>query len=131
MLLSRRRALLAVVGLGAALAVPAYALQMTKFTPAALADAQKAGKAVLVEISAPWCPTCKAQKPILDKLLSSDKYKSFVTLDVDFDSQKTDVAALKATMQSTLIVYKGDKEVGRSAGDTNAASIEALLAKAL
>ena len=131
MSLSRRRALYAVIACGFATALPVLALQSPKFTPAALAEAQKAGKAVLVEISAPWCPTCKVQKPILDKLLSSDKYKSFVTLDVDFDSQKADVAALKATMQSTLIVYKGDKEVGRSAGDTNAASIEALLAKAL
>ena len=104
---------------------------MSKFTPAALADAQKTGKPILVEISAPWCPTCKVQKPILDRLLTSDKYKSFVTLEMDFDSQKDDLKALKAQMQSTLIVYKGDKEVGRSAGDTNPATIEALLAKAL
>jgi hypothetical protein len=34
-------------------------------------------------------------------------------------------------MQSTLIVFKGKREAGRSAGDTNAASIEALLAKAI
>jgi thioredoxin 1 len=33
--------------------------------------------------------------------------------------------------QSTLIVFKGTQETGRSTGDTNAASIEGLLAKAL
>ena len=32
-------------------------------------------------------------------------------------------------MQSTLIAFKGTKETGRSTGDTNAASIEALLDK--
>jgi thioredoxin 1 len=38
---------------------------------------------------------------------------------------------LKATSQSTLIVYKGETEKGRTVGDTNAASIEALLDQAL
>ena len=130
-MIDRRLALISLATLGIAVALPALALQVTKFTPAALADAQNSGKAILVEISAPWCPTCKAQKPILDKLLGSDKFKSFVKLDMDFDTQKDDLRAVKAQMQSTLIVYKGNKEVGRSAGDTNPASIEALLAKAL
>ena len=129
--MSRRRALYAVIACGFATALPVLALQSPKFTPAALAEAQKAGKAVLVEISAPWCPTCKAQRPTLDRLLGSDKYKSFVTLDVDFDSQKADVAALKANSQSTLIVFKGTTEMGRSVGVTDPAAIEALLAKAL
>jgi thioredoxin 1 len=129
-LISRRGALTAALGLGALLALPALALS-TKFTPTVLADAQKAGKAVLVEVGAPWCPTCKAQQPILGKLLGSDKFKSFVKLDIDFDSQKADLKALNVQQQSTLIVYKGAKEMGRSTGDTNPASIEALLAKAL
>jgi thioredoxin 1 len=33
--------------------------------------------------------------------------------------------------QSTLIVFKGRQEAGRSTGDTNASSIETLLAKAI
>ncbi len=131
MIVSRRLAMLATLGVSLALAAPAVALQATKFTPAALADAQKAGKAVLIEVAAPWCPTCKAQAPILGKLLSTEKFKSFVKFDIDFDSQKPDLKQLNARQQSTLIVYKGDKEVGRSVGDTNPASIEALLAKAL
>ena len=130
-IISRRHALVAALGLGAVLTLPALALQGTKFSAASLADAQKAGKAVLVEVGAPWCPTCKAQAPILGKLLGTDKFKSFVKLDIDFDSQKADLKTLGVQQQSTLIVYKGDKEVGRSTGDTNPASIEALLTKAL
>jgi thioredoxin 1 len=38
---------------------------------------------------------------------------------------------LKATSQSTMIVYQGETEKGRSVGDTNPASIEALLDGAL
>ena len=131
MTISRRHAVFAAAALGLLVAAPAIALQGTKFAPGTLAQAQKAGKTVLVEVGAPWCPTCKAQQPILGRLLTTDKFKSFVKLDVDFDSQKDALKLLNVRTQSTLIVFKGDKEVGRSVGDTNAASIEALLAKAL
>ena len=108
---------------------PTFAAE--KFTDAALEAAQKAGKPVLVEVAAPWCPTCKAQRPIIDKLAATDKFKGFVLLTVDFDTQKDTLRKLNARSQSTLIVYKGATEVGRSVGDTNPASVEALLAKAL
>lgn len=115
----------------AAAAAPQGGLANSKFTPAALADAQKTGKPILVEISAPWCPVCKAQKVVLGTLAKDAKYKDFVKLEIDFDSQKTDVRNLKGTRQSTLIVFKGDKEVARGVGDTSRDAIEALLAKAL
>jgi hypothetical protein len=34
-------------------------------------------------------------------------------------------------MQSTLIIFKGDKEEGRSVGDTNRDSIYALVGKSI
>jgi hypothetical protein len=46
-------------------------------------------------------------------------------------SQKELVRRFGARMQSTLISFKGDKEQARSAGDTNRASIAALLNKVL
>ena len=103
----------------------------TKFTPAALAEAQKAGKSILVEVTAPWCPVCKAQKVVLADLSKQERFKSLVKFEVDFDSQKDALKALSAKMQSTLIVYKGDKEMGRLVGETKKESIEALLARAL
>lgn len=113
------------------LAVPASALMQKQFSGENLAAAQKAGKPILVEVSAPWCPTCKAQKTVLSELAKQDRFKTMVKLEVDFDSQKADLKELKATKQSTLIVYKGTAEVGRSVGETNAKAIEDLLAKAL
>lgn len=128
-----RRSLLGLAALAALAAgvSVATAAGAGKFTTSALEAAQKAGKPILVEISAPWCPTCKAQKPILSELAGRAKFKDLVRLDVDFDSQKDAVRSLKAQSQSTLIVFKGTTEVGRSVGDTDAASIEALLSKAL
>lgn len=127
-MISRRRLALLAIALPAVFALPALA---AKFTPADLIAAQKTGKPVLVEITATWCPTCKAQKAVLGELDKQARFKNFVKLEVDFDNQKSDVQALKATMQSTLIVFKGDKEMGRLVGDAKQQSIEALLAKAL
>ncbi|MGD9805062.1 MAG: thioredoxin family protein [Hyphomicrobiaceae bacterium] len=43
------------------LASPLLASDKIAFTPAAFEAAQKAGKPIIVDISATWCPTCKAQ----------------------------------------------------------------------
>lgn len=129
-MISRRTVAASVAVMVAAAALPSFAAS-TRYTPDALAAAQKSGKPVLVEVSAPWCPTCKAQKAVLAELDKMDKFKSFTKIEVDFDTQKDALKALKANMQSTLIVYKGEKEMGRLVGDTKRDSIEALLSKAL
>jgi thiol-disulfide isomerase/thioredoxin len=103
----------------------------TPFSQAAFKSAQTAGKPILVEIHADWCPTCRAQKPVLERLTSDPKFKNLQVFRVDFDTQKADVKQFGAQMQSTLIVFKSDKETGRSVGDTKEASIASLLAKAL
>jgi thiol-disulfide isomerase/thioredoxin len=112
-------------------ALPVLAAEPKPFDATALAAEQKAGKSIVVHVSAPWCPTCKAQKPILDKLAADPAFKDFVIFDLDFDTGGSALRALNARSQSTLVVYKGDKETGRSVGDTNAGSIEALLKTAL
>ena len=65
------------------------------------------------------------------QLTREPKFKDLVVFKIDFDSQKDEVRALKAQSQSTLIVYKGEVEKGRSVGDTSLLSIEALLDSAL
>lgn len=112
---------------GATFATAARAAPSTPYTPEAFKAAQAAGQPILVEIHADWCPTCKAQGPILDKLTSDPKFKDLKIFRVDFDAQKPVVREFKAQSQSTLIVFKGAKETGRSVGDTKQASIAALL----
>jgi thioredoxin 1 len=132
MLLNRRVLVGAAASLAAAFVVmPIAFAAATAFDKAAFQAAQKAGKPILVEISAPWCPTCKAQAPILSELSAQPKFKDLVRFTVDFDSQKPIWSEMKVQMQSTLIVYKGDKEVGRSVGETKKEALEALLAKVL
>lgn len=74
---------------------------------------------------------CRAQNPVLVQLTREPKYKDLVVFKVDFDKQKDVARALNAQMQSTLIVYRGKTELGRSVGDTSEFSIEGLLDKTL
>jgi thioredoxin 1 len=111
--------------------LPASAAEWKDFDAGAFAAAQKEGKPILVDVFAAWCPVCRAQNPILVQLTREPKFKDMVVFKVDFDTQKEDLRALKVQRQSTLIVYKGEKETGRSVGDTNPGSIEALLDSAL
>lgn len=101
------------------------------FDQQAFDAAQAAGKPILVDVSAPWCPVCKAQAPILSKLRGDAKYKDLVSFSIDFDSQKDLLRKFDVQKQSTLIVFKGKAEMGRSTGDTNPASIEALVGKSV
>ncbi|KQO70650.1 thioredoxin family protein [Methylobacterium sp. Leaf88] len=129
--MTTRRILLAAFAVAPMLfGTAAGAAEMT-YTHAAFEAAQKAGKPILVHITAPWCTTCAAQKPILAKLEADPKFKDLQVFDVDFDSRKDVVKQFGATMQSTLITYKGEKETGRSAGETKPEAISSLLDKAL
>jgi thioredoxin 1 len=126
---SRRTLLAAGSAAAVLLALPAFAASTVPYTDATFEAAQKAGRPILVEIHATWCPTCKAQAPILARLEQGPQYKDLLVLHVDFDSQKDAVKRFGARMQSTLITFHGGRETGRSVGDTNPDSIAALLAK--
>jgi len=131
-MLSRRSILLAALCAVSAFALtPAFAANPQPFDAKQFAEAPKAGKPILVAIHASWCSTCKAQTPIIGELTASPKFKNLAYFVIDFDSQKDLVSRFGARMQSTLIVFKGDKEEGRSVGDTNRASIAILLDRAI
>ncbi len=128
-----RRHLLSILALSAAMLVPAqaFAAGKTPFSQKAFEAAQAAGRPILIDVSAPWCPTCRAQAPILSKLAAEPRFRNLAFFNVDFDSMKDVLRSLNVRSQSTLIVFRGRQEAGRSTGDTNPASIEALLAKAI
>lgn len=89
------------------------------------------GKPVVLDISAPWCPTCKVQKPIVEGLMQQPPYQDVTLMNIDFDSAKPVLKKFKVATQSTLIAFKGGKEVARSVGDTSPQGIEGLFQKAI
>lgn len=103
----------------------------TPFDPQALAAAQATGKPVLVEVFADWCSTCAQQRSVLSQLLAQPAYKDYQVLTVDFDKQKDALKLLGVRDRSTLIVYKGKEERGRTTWETNRENIAALLNKAI
>lgn len=93
--------------------------------------AQRAGKPVLVAVHADWCPTCRVQEEVLWDLLARKEFAGFSVFRLDFDLQKAELKRFGARTQSTLIVFKGMKEVARSIAQTKKDAIAADLAKAL
>jgi len=130
-MMSRRQLLACAAVAGALLAAPAFASETIPYTPQGFDAAQKDGKSILVEIHATWCPTCKAQAPILADLEKDAKFRNLLVVHVDFDSQKDAVRRFGARMQSTLIAFKDGKETARSVGVTDRESIADLLSKAI
>ena len=128
--LGRRSAALTLVALAAGAWVTlATAGDIKPFNQAEFDKLTHEGKAVVLDVSAPWCPTCRAQKPIIDGLMKQPAYKNVTLMAIDFDSAKPTLKTLKVTSQSTLIAFKGDKEVARSVGDTTPDGIEGLIKK--
>jgi len=93
--------------------------------------AQMEGKTVLVDFHATWCPVCKKQATAIPQVLKEEQFKDVVALTADYDMEKELKKQLKVSGQSTLVVFKGDKEVAREQGITSAAAISKLLAKGL
>jgi thioredoxin 1 len=112
-------------------AVISFAADRVPFHQKTFEAAQAAGKSILVDVLAPWCPVCRAQKPVIEKLSLLPEYKDLTIFDVDFDTQKAVLRSLQVQQQSTLIVFKGAKEVDRSVGSTDPSAISDLFKKAI
>ncbi|WP_430390792.1 thioredoxin family protein [Dyella sp. 20L07] len=115
--------LLALSGMAAADEVP--------FNQAQYQQAVAAGKPVVVYLHADWCPTCRAQKPIVDRLSTDQHLKNVTIFVADFDTETALEKSLKVTQQSTFVVFKNGHEVTRSTGQTAEGAIRATLEQAL
>lgn len=109
----------------------ASALDVESYTQEKHMNLQAQNKPTALHFHAGWCSTCAAQESVFKSLGSSNDLKGVTLLVVDFDSNKALRSQLKVKSQSTVIVYKGKTEVARSAGETGADNIKALLSKGL
>lgn len=103
-------------------AVPAVAsaqAQMVNYSESSFAAAQREGRTIIVDVHADWCPTCRAQQPILRELRGDPRLADALFVRVDYDSERAFLRAHRIPRQSTILVFNGRVEAGRSIAETN------------
>ena len=126
-MLTRRTLLAAALALAPTLAA---AFEIEPYDAAKAQAAIASGKAVVLHVYAPWCLQCHMQKSVLETLEKAGTYDGVAFFRVDYDNQKDVVAKLDCP-RSTVIAYKGGKEVKRMSWGMTQASVEDVLKAAL
>lgn len=108
----------------------ALALDVKPYTADAFAKAQQANRPVALLFHADWCPTCRLQQKTI-AMLQEEPGLDMTILKVDYDRNQELRRRMQVRAQSTLIVYRGKIEKGRSAGVTEIDALRAALQAAL
>ena len=104
----------------------ALAGERRPYDATAFAAAQARNAPIVIHVTAPWCPTCQAQRPIVQLLVDDPANPDLIVFDVDFDTEKDVLREFGVRQQSTLIAFRGFEERARAVGITESAAIVAL-----
>ena len=108
-------------------ASPSKAAEFKEFDASAFAAAQAAGRPVLLDVSAWWCPVCASQNATIKQTVGATTYAKLLILHIDFDRQEPIWRGFDVVKQATLIGFKGKREVGRLEFVTDKTQIKSLL----
>lgn len=101
------------------------------YSPEALEKALKDGETVFLDFNASWCTTCAAQERVIAALRAeSPKYDealTFMLVDWDTWKDKPIVSEMNIPRRSTLVVLRGEEELGRVVAETSVEKIQALM----
>ena len=97
----------------------------TTFTNEIFNKAQLEGKTVVINSWEKSCTTCKRQIKILDQ--AENEFKDVLFLSFEQTKDKDIAKQLDIDYWTTIVVYKNNKEVHRSIGQTNKAKIYELI----
>jgi thioredoxin 1 len=99
----------------------------TTFNKELFLKAQKSGKTVVINSWNKTCSTCAAQSVVLKEAKNEFKDVIFLSFEQTVD---TDVAEfLKIDYWTTIVIYKNNKEIARSIGQTNKSKIYSFIQK--
>lgn len=79
---------------------------------------------------ADWCPTCRAQAQVLERL-KDEPGLDITVLVADYDKESALKKAHKVRTRSVLISFRGKVEKARQTGGTSPQDIRAILRTAL
>lgn len=112
-------------------ATQGWAEPTVSYRPGVIDNALAAGQTVLVDYSAAWCSTCKTQERRINALRKAnpayDANILFVKVDWDTYRGQKVTRSRKIPRRSTLVLLKGDEELGRLVAVTRQADIKQLL----
>ena len=89
----------------------------TTFTNEIFQKAQLEGKSVVINSWNKTCTTCAKQIKILDQ--AKQDFKDIIFLSFEQTKDKNIAKSLSIDYWTTIVVYKSDKEISRSIGQTN------------
>jgi len=119
------------VSIGLVLSTAGFALNSEAFSDQRFEALKAEGAVVLIDVWAPWCPTCRRQREILAEIQTEHPEIDFTILEVSYDDDKELVRRFRAPRQSTLLLFKGNEQVWFSVAETREDVIyEQLLAAA-
>ena len=87
----------------------------TTFTKEIFNKAQSEGKIVVVSSWTKYCSSCASQMKVLDKAKNEFDNIEYLTFEI---KNKEIADLLKVQYQTTLLIFKDNKEVYRSIGET-------------
>ena len=99
----------------------------TTFSIETFNKAQEEGKTVVVNSWNETCYTCKKQIKILDQ--AEKKFKDILFLSFEQTKDKEIAKYLEIEYWTTIVVYKNNKEISRSIGQTDKATIYSIISK--
>ncbi len=108
----------------------ARAFEVRPYDKEAADKAIAAGKTVILEIYASWCPICHSQATAIDAMKNEPAYRNIVFFRVDYEAQK-DVAKALRSPRSTFIIYRGGKEMARQSWGATDEDVAGMLMKAV
>ncbi|MCF2906130.1 thioredoxin family protein [Octadecabacter sp. CECT 8868] len=124
------------VAAGATTLIP-FAVQAAgvPYTEGLVQERLAAGETVFLDFKASWCTTCRAQERVINSIKADNSaYEDAITfIDVDWDEfgRSQLVNDLNIPRRSTLVVLKGEAELGRIVAGTRPADIQELMDVAL
>ena len=89
----------------------------TTFTNEIFQKSQLEGKTVVINSWNKTCTTCAKQVKILDQ--AKQDFKDIIFLSFEQTKDKGIAKSLNIDYWTTIVVYKNDKEISRSIGQTN------------
>ena len=101
----------------------------TNFSLSSLEKAKNTGKTVVVNSYEPWCWSCRKQDKVL--IGAKDEFKGVVFLTYQQGKHKDIAEALNISVRTTIVVFKGKKEVARIVGQTGKTEIYSAIKKGI